>query len=136
MAKKRRPLHEILCEVLDAPFDDGEDHCYFQPPASIQMKYPCIRYSYADDMDEFADNRHYIHSKRYIITVLDCNPDSKIPDRLRELPYCYSDRNYAMDGLNHFVFTLFYSGPRVKEEDDNVQNQMGPDRRKILQNRR
>lgn len=110
MAEIRKPLHDILCEIL------GSKNCYFDPPATIHMKYPCIRYSYSNDMDQFADNRHYLKNKRYIITIIDENPDSKIPDRLKELHYCSSDRNYAMDGLNHFVFTLYYNGPRIKED--------------------
>lgn len=108
MAKK--PLHDVLCEAL------GSEYCYFEPPASIKMKYPCIRYNYSNDQDEFADNIHYRHFKRYTVTIIDRDPDSKIPDRLRELPYCSSDRNYVVDGLSHFVFTLFYSGSRIKEE--------------------
>lgn len=122
-----KALHDLLCEVLGAPFDDGEDHCYYEPPASVQMKYPCIRYNHSEDFDIFADNRHYTHFKRYIITIIDPNPDSKIPERLRELLYCSSDRNYDVDGLSHFVFTLFYSGPRIKEEIKN-EDQMGSDK--------
>lgn len=108
MAKK--PLHDLLKEVLG---DQNADHCYFEPPASIHMRYPCIIYSYASDLDTLADNIHYKHSKRYTITVIDENPDSTIPDRLREIPYCSSDRNYSSDGLSHFVFTLYYNGPRA-----------------------
>ncbi len=111
MAKK--PLHDILSEIV------GEDRCYFEPPASVQMKYPCIRYEYSNDQDTFADNRNYFHSRRYTVTVIDYSPDSKIPDKLRELTYCSSDRNYAIDGLSHYVFTLFYNGPRIKEESKN-----------------
>lgn len=110
MEKTQKPFHDILCEVL------GSNHCYFDPPATIHMKYPCIRYSYSNDEDRFADNRRYLKNKRYIVTIIDKDPDSKIPERLKELPYCYSDRNYAMDGLSHFVFTMFYNGPRIKED--------------------
>lgn len=112
MEKMRRPLHDILCEVL------GSRYCYFDPPATIHMKYPCIVYSYSNDFDQFADNRRYLKNKRYVITIIDEDPDSMIPERLKELPYCDSDRNYAMDGLNHFVFTMYYNGPRIKENDN------------------
>lgn len=113
-------LHDILCGVLGAPFPDGEDHCYFGPPSDNQMLYPCIRYNYTNDLDEFADNIHYKSSRRYTVTVIDEDPDSEIPNRLKEIPYCTSDRNFAVDGLNHFVHTLYYDGPRIKkEENDN-----------------
>lgn len=109
-------LHDILCKIVGAPFSEGDNHCHFSPPANLQMNYPCIIYNYANSLDSFADNIHYKKSKRYIITVIDEDPDSKIPSKLEELPYCTSDRNFSVDGLNHFVYTLFYSGPRIKEE--------------------
>lgn len=120
-------LHDILCKVLNAPFPDGENHCYFQPPADIEMKYPCIKYNCANIRTIFADNIHYKNSKRYTITVIDEDPDSKIPSKLEELPYCTSDRIFSVDGLNHFVYTLYYSGPRIKEENKDEQDQMGSD---------
>lgn len=110
-------LHDILCGVLGGFFPDGDSHCYFQPPADIQIKYPCIVYEYSSDNDRFADNKHYIHFKRYTVTVIDEDPDSKIPMELKKLPYCASDRNFATEGLSHFVHTLYYNGPRIIEED-------------------
>lgn len=116
----RPALHDILCGVLGGPFPDGENHCYFEPPADKQMRYPCIRYNHSNDLDTFADNIHYQTSKRYTVTIIDEDPDSEIPNRLKQLPYCSSDRNFAVDGLHHFVFTLYYNGPRIKEETNNV----------------
>lgn len=113
---ERPALHDILCNILGGPFPDEKSHCYFQPPADFQMSYPCIVYNYVNDDDDFADNIHYRSSKRYTITIIDEDPDSKIPNRLKDLPYCTSDRNFSIDGLNHFVYTLFYNGPRIKEE--------------------
>lgn len=119
MAKDRLSLDEILCEII-APFYSHEDgtegldeevdtHCYFNPPASLQMSYPCIRYNYTNDQDDFADGIHYRRFRRYTITVIDLDSDSLIPDALvARLPYCSSDRNYEVDGLHHFSFTLFY----------------------------
>lgn len=116
----KQALHDILCGVLGAPFPDGEDHCYFEPPADIAMKYPCIRYNYTNDNDDFADNIHYRNSKRYTVTVIDEDPDSKIPDKLKNaLPYCVLDRVFTVDGLKHFPHTLYFSGPRIKEENEN-----------------
>lgn len=118
----RRALHDILCEVLGSPFPDGEDHCYFEPPADIELRYPCIIYNHSNGIDDFADNISYKTSKRYTVTIIDENPDSKIPDQLKNaLSYCTSDRNFAIDGLSHFVYTLFYDGPRI--EDTKNENQ-------------
>lgn len=116
------PLHDLLCEVLGGPFSDKDDpdHCYFERPSNTQMHYPCIVYNYTNDDDTFADNIHYISSKRYTVTIIDEDPDSKIPEKLKNrFSYCSSDRNFATKGLNHFVYTLHYSGPRIKEESNN-----------------
>lgn len=113
---EKQPLHDLLCNVLPGPFPEKEgDHCYFQPPADIQLYYPCIIYNYANDLDIFADNQHYQHSKRYSVTIIDEDPDSQISNELIKLPYCSSDRNFVVDGLCHFVYTLYYNGPRIKE---------------------
>lgn len=109
-------LHSMLCEVLNAPFPDGYDHCYFEPPSNTQIFYPCIIYNYINDKDEYADNVIYRSFKRYKVTVIDADPDSKIPERMKSLPYCSSDRNYTSDGLKHFVYTLYHRGPRIKKE--------------------
>lgn len=111
MGQMQKPLHDILSEIV------GPDKCYFDPPATMNMKYPCIRYIYSNDVDTYADNKHYLMARRYIVTVIDENPDSKIPEKLRELPYCTSDRNYTVDGLNHFTFILYYRGPRIGDQN-------------------
>lgn len=115
----RAALHDMLCGVIGAPFPDGKDHVYFEPPDGKDLDYPCIIYHYSDNQDTFADNIHYLSTKRYTVTVIDEDPDSKIPEKLLEIPYCTSDRNFASDGLSHFVYTLLYSGPRIKEEENN-----------------
>jgi hypothetical protein len=81
---------------------------YFQPPPSKKMEYPCIVYNRDYQKTEFADNSPYSHMKRYQVTVIDRNPDSTIPDRVRDLPLCAFDRFFAAEGLNHDVFKLFF----------------------------
>lgn len=105
MAKPRSRLHELLCDILGSRF------CYFDPPASIQMRYPCIVYRYENSETRSADNERYKRDKRYIVTIIDSEADSEIADRLiddKRISYLSSDRNYVMDGLHHFVFTIFY----------------------------
>lgn len=105
------PLHDLLCEIL------GSDHCYFSPPASIQMEYPCIVYHREANDDRYADNQKYLSNHRYTVTVIDEDPDSEIVDRLCDLPYCRMDRGpFVTDNLYHYPCTLFYRGPRIKEE--------------------
>lgn len=84
------------------------ENVYFQPPSSIEMQYPCIRYQRDDSRTEYADNRPYAHTKRYQVTVIDRNPDSELPDKVEELSLCTFDRYFAADSLNHYVFNLFF----------------------------
>lgn len=121
----KQALHDILCGVLEAPFPDGKNHCYFEPPDKLMMVYPCIRYSHVNDQDRYADNKHYTSSKRYTVTIIDRNPDSIYPERMKEIPYCSLDRVYSADGLSHFIYTLYYNGPRFKEVNTYVETEMG-----------
>lgn len=99
---RRIELHEILCEAL------GSRNVYFQPPTSVQMKYPAIVYSREDIENIFGDNRVYQQSYFYQVTVIDKDPDSKIVHRVSNIPMCIYDRHYVSDNLNHDVFRICY----------------------------
>ena len=98
----RLELQSILTELL------GSKQVYFQPPPTVQMDYPCIVYKRDYELSRFADDNPYKHDKRYLVTVIDRNPDSDIPDKIAELPKCIFDRFYTADDLNHDVFKLFF----------------------------
>lgn len=83
-------------------------HVYFQPPPNINLEYPCIVYARDGSKPEFAENGLYLHTKRYMVTVIDQNPDSLLPDKVEEMPLCAFDRFYATENLNHHVFNLFF----------------------------
>ena len=86
----------------------GSENVYFQPPANVQMVYPCIVYK-KDDIDtEFADNHPYRLTQRYMVTVIDRNPDSAFPSQIAELPLCRFNRSYVANNLNHDVFILYF----------------------------
>jgi len=86
----------------------GTENVYFQPPANVQMKYPCIVYHRDSAEVRHADNDPYTYIKRYRLTVIDRDPDSPLPDRVAMLPLCVYDRFFTADNLNHDVFTLFF----------------------------
>lgn len=100
--RSRMELHKILCDVL------GSDNVYYQRPSSVKMKYPCILYSLSYINFVYADDRPYVDSKRYDVTLMDRDPDSEIADKLKELPMCSFDRFYAINGLNHTVYRLYF----------------------------
>lgn len=86
----------------------GSDKVYFQPPANVQMVYPCIVYHRDYAETQFAGNNPYRYEKRYQVTVIDRNPDSAIPDKVAQLPKCLFNRFFTADNLNHDVFKLYF----------------------------
>lgn len=81
---------------------------YFQPPASVEIEYPCFLYT-LDDIDaKYADDSIYHHMKRYKVTIIDTDPDSVIHERMLSLPYCSFDRTYTANNLNHWVYILYF----------------------------
>ena len=102
MARSLSELHELMKAI-----EDVED-AYIQPPTS-GMVYPCIVIERGlSSTVKFADNLKYVLYKGYTITIVDRDPTSLIPDRVEALPHCTFDRFFKANGLNHFVFQLFF----------------------------
>lgn len=98
----RLDLHSELEELL------GSKNVYFQPPESIKMKYPAIRYSISDIEIDHADDLSYKRDKAYEVILIDSDPDNIYVDKFVRLPYCRFNRYYVADNLNHYVFTIYY----------------------------
>lgn len=99
---RRIQLHQILVDLL------GSTNVYFQPPSTVQMKFPCIIYSRDARNEKFADNILYLGKDRYSISVVDKNPDSDIPDKVGALPLTSFSQHYVVDNLNHDVYSTYY----------------------------
>ena len=99
---RRIQLHQILVDLL------GSTNVYFQPPSTVQMKFPCIIYSRDARDQKFADNILYLGKNRYSISVVDKNPDSDIPDKVGALPLTSFSQHYVVDNLNHDVYSTYY----------------------------
>lgn len=99
---QRQQLQTLLEEL------QGDEHVYFQPPANVQMEYPCIVYQ-RDDLDKkYADNNSYGLRQRYQVTVIDRNPDSPVIAKIAALPMCSFNRFFVADNLNHDVYSLYF----------------------------
>lgn len=81
---------------------------YYQPPATLKMTYPCIRYELSRFYSVHADNLRYMKKPRYTVTVIDRDPDSRIPFDLMEFSLCSFDRYYCADNLHHWVFGIYW----------------------------
>jgi hypothetical protein len=86
----------------------GSRNVYFQPPESVKMKYPAIVYGLDNIENTFADDEVYLSKKRYLVTVIDEDPDSPIVDKVASLPTCRFNRHFQSDNLNHDVFILYF----------------------------
>lgn len=85
----------------------GSGNVYFQPPASIKMQYPAIRYSLKSIDPNHANDGLYIYTPCYEVILIDKNPNSEYFEKILYLPYCQFDRHYEADNLNHDVFTIY-----------------------------
>lgn len=99
----RIDLHNKLVDIL------GSSNVYFQPPATIKMKYPAIVYSLDNIQTRFANNLTYKQKRRYTITYITTDPDSELIDSFfTELFSVSFDRVYTSDNLYHYVYTVYY----------------------------
>lgn len=99
----RLKLHERLVEIL------GSEYVYFQPPESIKMHYPCIRYELSGYKDIKADNKVFVSVPLYTLTVITREADDDIHIRLKDaFMYINYDRPYVSDNLYHHVFELYF----------------------------
>lgn len=97
---QRLQLHQLL--------ETFSDHVYFQPPTNVRLQYPCIVYHRDFAETKFADDFPYNHTKRYMITIIDPDPDSEIPSKVAALPMSLFNRFYTADDLNHDVYNVYF----------------------------
>lgn len=86
----------------------GTRNVYFQPPASIKLKYPAIVYELGKMDPVKASNVVYLNRIAYDVTYIDKDPDNTMKDKLLRFPYSEFSRFYVSDNLNHYTFTIYY----------------------------
>ena len=98
----RLDLQSLLEELLE------NRNVYYQPPESIKMQYPAIRFSKKRIDSKYANNAKYSMRDCYELTVISRTPDHPVIKKLLALPYCSYDRPYVAYNLNHDVLTIYY----------------------------
>ena len=96
----RLSLQRTLEELLGSP------NVYYQPPASLVMKHPAIRYSKKAINCEHANDKPYLWGDAYEIIVIDGKPDNPVINKILKLPYSSFVTHYVADNLNHDVLNL------------------------------
>ena len=86
----------------------GNKHVYYQPPESLKMEYPAIRYSRDRIDSKKADNINYTKNNRYEIIVIDKRPDNEVIEKILDLPHSTFDRHYISNNLHHDVLTIYF----------------------------
>ena len=82
---------------------------YFQPPATVQLKYPCVIYNLSSGNAIYADNSVYTYTNRFELIFIYRKQNMKIVEIvLRTFPMCTVSRMYIADNLYHYVFNLYY----------------------------
>ena len=98
----RLELQNKLEELL------GSRNVYYQPPETVKMEYPAIRYSKKKPDRKHANNKVYMKTNCYEIIVISRKPDDPVIDKIEGLPLCEWNNRYKADNLNHDVLTLYY----------------------------
>lgn len=99
---RRLQLHSSLVALL------GSENVYFQPPATLQMQYPCIVYERDAASANHADNMPYTVVQGYQVTYISRMPDDDVVDKLMVYPSSRYQRHFATSGLNHDVFVIYH----------------------------
>lgn len=98
---RRLKLHSELLEFYP--------NVYFQPPANFKMEYPCLVYSKVVDHTAYADDQIYKERQAYNITVIERDPDSDIPRKIRsKFNYSRIIAHHTIDNLHQTVLNIYY----------------------------
>lgn len=95
---------------LQTKFEEilGSRNVYFQPPASVSMLYPAIRYELKDFKGISANNNtSYVVSTGYECVLIMKEPDTEYLPEIFKIPYCRFGRYYRADNLHHYTFTIY-----------------------------
>lgn len=99
----RLNLHEEFCDIL------ANRNAYFNPPESLKMDFPGIRYSLSGKNINRANDKNYKSINKYQVILIDYDPESIYVDKImNRFQMCSFDRWYTSNNLNHFVFTIYY----------------------------
>lgn len=99
--RTRMDLHNKFKELL------GSEQVYYQPPESLKMQYPAIRYSKADITNIYANNIKYHSHDVFDVVIISKIPDHPVIKKILELPYTEFDHHYVSDNLNHDIIRIY-----------------------------
>lgn len=88
----------------------GTGNVYFQPGASVRLKYPCFVFNRTTAYQPKANDKTYLFRPGYEVTYI--NRDEPDPDMLERVMFhfgnCHYNSHLVVDNLHHDVFTIYY----------------------------
>lgn len=99
---KQQEVQSILESIL------GSRNVYFQPPASVQIKFPAFIYFTGRVNDRFADDSRYLKRRPYEVQYVSKTFDEKFVNDMLELPYCELNTTFKKDNVYHYNFTIYF----------------------------
>ena len=103
----RLELDKTLARIIAITESDGDRHTYYNPPSSVRMRYPAIRYSLNGINTNYANDGAYRTVPSYSVILIDEDPDTRYLEKILDIPYCRFNRFYRADNLNHWEFTIY-----------------------------
>ena len=97
---------EELQQVLETAL--GSRNVYYNPPATLTMKYDAIRYSLSEIRPRYANDAKYLKMKSYDGIIISRDPDPEVIDKILDLPFTSFAKPYVADNLHHYPFTIYY----------------------------
>lgn len=99
MDQERKKLQDTLLTFTS--------HVYFQPPEGTRLEYPCIVYHRDYAATKFANDHPYSNRTRYLVTVIDPNPDGTLRNKVAAMPLTTYNRFFTTSDLNHDVYYVY-----------------------------
>ena len=88
----------------------GSGQVYYNPDASLTLRYPCFLYSLSNADITYADGLHYAEHRNYTVTYITRNADDEpFKKMFGAFAFCRFERMYKTDGLYHYVFNVCVS---------------------------
>lgn len=101
--RRRLEFHERLCTIL------GSRNVYFQPPATVKLKYPCIIYSLGEEQVNYADNQGYLTCDSYRVQIIAKDPTFELFETFKsKWQYVRAGAPFTADNLNHHNYTVYF----------------------------
>ena len=95
---------EMIQAILEQTI--GSTNVYYQPPATVKIKYPAVVYKLDRIKKTTANNKWYHLKSTYQATLIYKEPDSPLPYEFAKLDKCEHVSHYMSDNLYHDIYSI------------------------------